>query len=81
MNGSAQRKRAAPDRATRYQTTANPHDTATTGVQQAAAFVVVCAKSSGRSVLFQTYRTLIEAESVAARLRAVGCAATVEAKR
>jgi hypothetical protein len=81
MNRSAQRKRAAPDRATRYQTTANPHDTAPTGGQQAAAFVVVCTKSDGRRVPFQTYWTLIEAGSVAAQLRAVGCAAIVEAHK
>lgn len=41
-------------------------------------FVVLCEKFDGRRVEFQRYAARSQAESVAAQLRAVGCAASVE---
>ena len=69
-------KRAAPSRATRDTTTHRANDNAAgAGLQ----YVVYCTKASGARVEFQRYALRDEAEVVARQLRAVGCAATVEA--
>ena len=75
----SQATRAAPDRATRNETTDKPNDTATASAEQ-AEFVVVCTKSNGRRVPFRRCGTRAQADAVADQLRHVGCAATVEAR-
>jgi hypothetical protein len=70
-------KRAARARTTRDSTTHDGDNTARTSEAQ-PAHAVICTKADGRRIVFQEYRTLIEAELVARHLRAVGCAATVE---
>lgn len=44
----------------------------------ARRFTVLCVKSSGAHVKFQTYSTLAEAEAVVKQLQCVGCQAVVK---
>jgi hypothetical protein len=44
----------------------------------AQRFAVVCTKTAGARIEFNAYDTRSVADSVAARLRSVGCVATVE---
>lgn len=77
MNRPPEVKRAAPGRATRYDTTPNCNDTAASHDTQ--AFIVYCIKATGARAEFQRYTHRDGAECIASRLRAVGCPPGVEA--